>query len=57
MKKIALVVALATSAAMATPFNGFSVGASLGAAFTKYKFGGVESDSTSKTNHPLHKTL
>lgn len=37
MKKIALVVALATSAVMAAPFNGFSVGGSVGATFTKYQ--------------------
>ncbi|MDP2193244.1 MAG: outer membrane beta-barrel protein [Alphaproteobacteria bacterium] len=35
MKKIALVAVLATSAAMAAPFNGFSVGASAGANFNK----------------------
>lgn len=52
MKKIALVAVLATSAAMAAPFNGFSVGANLGAAFTKFKFTSVatnKSASTSKT--------
>ena len=49
MKKIALVVALATSAAMAAPFNGFSVGASFGAAFSKYK-AKLTNASDSKTN-------
>jgi opacity protein-like surface antigen len=49
MKKIALVVALATSAAMAAPFNGFSVGGSVGAVFSKYK-AKLTNASTSKTN-------
>jgi len=37
MKKIALVAVLATSAAVAAPFNGFSVGGNLGASFGKFK--------------------
>ncbi len=37
MKKIALVAVLATSAAMAAPFNGFSVGGNLGTSFNKLK--------------------
>lgn len=36
MKKIALVAVLATSAAVAAPFNGFSVGGDFGASFNKF---------------------
>ena len=45
MKKIALVAVLATSAAMAAPFNGFSVGGDLGASFNKFteNYGPVKS--------------
>lgn len=48
MKKIALVAVLATSAAMAAPFNGFSVGGDLGASFNK--FTSTEVDGTKITN-------
>ncbi|MBP9753196.1 MAG: outer membrane beta-barrel protein [Proteobacteria bacterium] len=50
MKKLAIVAAIATSAAVAAPFNGFSVGGSLGVNFTKHKFtvAGVET-SKNKT--------
>ncbi|HCU07261.1 MAG TPA: hypothetical protein DIC42_06795 [Holosporales bacterium] len=47
MKKIALVAVLATSAAMAAPFNGFSVGGDLGASFNK--FTGVQADGVKST--------
>lgn len=45
MKKIALVAVLATSAAMAAPFNGFSVGGDLGVSFNKFteNYGPVKS--------------
>ena len=44
MKKIALVAVLATSAAMAAPFNGFSVGGDIGASFNK--FSGSQADGS-----------
>ncbi len=47
MKKIALVAVLATSAAMAAPFNGFLVGGDLGASFNK--FTGVQADGVKST--------
>lgn len=37
MKKIAMVAVIATAAATAAPFNGFSIGGDLGAGFTKFK--------------------
>ncbi|CAO4840529.1 MAG: hypothetical protein CNLJKLNK_00266 [Holosporales bacterium] len=49
MKKLAIVAAAAAAltSAHAAPFNGFSLGGNIGAAFTKYKTGAV---SKSKTN-------
>lgn len=49
MKKLAIVAAAAAAltSAHAAPFNGFSLGGNIGAAFTKYKEG---SESKSKTN-------
>lgn len=48
MKKIALVAVLATSAAMAAPFNGFSVGGDLGVSFNKVT--GVGADGVKSTD-------
>ncbi|CAO5677676.1 MAG: hypothetical protein NEHIOOID_00849 [Holosporales bacterium] len=49
MKKLAIVAAAAAAltSAHAAPFNGFSLGGNIGAAFTKYKVGAA---SKSKTN-------
>ncbi len=51
MKKIALVAVLATSAAMAAPFNGFSVGGDFGASFNKITESyGTEKSTQKKTS-------